>query len=288
MKMRSKSGIIFILLVAALIALVDFSYALAQPAAGGDGNDIWTQEQGPGGRPGRGRGGPGRGRPELTEDEINRIMAGLKQRDPEKAKELEELRQKDPEKFRAELREHGREVFGEIFRERMDKWRQERQAEFLKWLEEKVPKEADELAGLKKEGDTELYAKKYELARRKYGRIADTERRNPELAEILLADLKLQERRDELVDKIKAATNEKEKKQLVSQLEEVVSDRYDFILRRKQMMYEWLLRRLEELQKQVNESKNEIAKLRDKQVKAENVKERMKQLTEGTTKLKWD
>ena len=197
------------------------------------------------------------------------------------------MRQKNPGQFQAELREHGREEFGEIIRERMEKWRQERQAEFLKWLEEKVPKKARELAKLK-ERDPDLYQKKYELARRKYERIFDTQRRSPELAEILLADLKLQERRDELVDKIKAAKSEDEKKELNSQLEEVVSDRYDFIMRRKQMMYEWLLRRLERLQKEVNESKNEIIKLRDEQIKTGNVKERMKQLTEGTTKLKWD
>ncbi len=287
--MESKRGIILVLVVAAVVTLVDLPCVAGESAAQDDGNDIWAQEEGPsrGRGQGRGRGGPGRGRPELTAEDINRIMAGLKQRDPEKAKELEDLRQNDPEKFRAELMEHGREVFGEIIRERMEKWRQERQAEFLKWLGEKVPKQERELARLK-ERDPDLYQKKYELARQKYGRISDTQRRSPELAEILLADLKLQERRDELVDKIKAAKSEEEKKKLNSQLEEVVSDRYDFIMRRKQMMYEWLLRRLEELQKHVNESKNEITKLRDEQVKTENVKERMKQLTEGTTKLKWD
>lgn len=287
--MESKRGIILVLVVAAVVTLIDLPCVAAESASKEDGNDIWTQEEGPerGRGLGRGRGGPGRRRPELTEEDINRIMEGLKQRNPEKAKELEDLRQKEPEKFLAELREHGREEFGEIIRERMEKWRQERQAEFLKWLGEKVPKEARELAKLK-DRDPDLYQKKYELARQKYGQISDTERRSPELAEILLADLKLQERRDELVGKIKAAKSETEKKKLNSQLEEVVSDRYDFIMRRKQMMYEWLLRRLEELQKQVNESKKEITKLRDEQVKTENVKERMKQLTEGTTKIKWD
>jgi hypothetical protein len=280
--MESKRGIVFFLIVAAIVTIVDLPSVNAQPPERGDGNDIW-QDEGPGRGPGRGRGRL----PELTEEEINKIMEGLKKRDPEKAKELEDLRTKDPGKFHEELREHGREEFGEIIKERMEKWWQERQAEFLKWLEEKAPKEASELAKLK-ERDTGLYQKKYELAWRKYERIYETQKRSPELAEILLTDLKLQERRDELVDKIKAAKNEKEKEKLMSQLEEVVSDRYDFILRRKQMMYEWLLRRLEGLQKQVNKSKNEITKLRDEQVKTENVKERMKQLTEGTTKMKWD
>jgi multidrug efflux pump subunit AcrA (membrane-fusion protein) len=41
---------------------------------------------------------------ELTDEMINRIMSGMAQFDPEKAKELEQLRKSDPEKFKAELK----------------------------------------------------------------------------------------------------------------------------------------------------------------------------------------
>jgi hypothetical protein len=41
---------------------------------------------------------------ELTDEMINRIMSGMAQFDPEKAKELEKLRKSDPEKFKAELK----------------------------------------------------------------------------------------------------------------------------------------------------------------------------------------
>jgi len=40
---------------------------------------------------------------QLTDEMINRIMARLAEADPEKAKELEQLRKSDPEKFKAEL-----------------------------------------------------------------------------------------------------------------------------------------------------------------------------------------
>jgi multidrug resistance efflux pump len=40
---------------------------------------------------------------QLTDEMINRIMIGLVQLDPKKAKELEQLRKSDPEKFKAEL-----------------------------------------------------------------------------------------------------------------------------------------------------------------------------------------
>ncbi len=40
---------------------------------------------------------------QLTDEMINRIMSGLAKSDPEKAKELGQLRKSDPEKFKAEL-----------------------------------------------------------------------------------------------------------------------------------------------------------------------------------------
>ncbi len=59
----------------------------------------------------------GRKRFELTDERIERIMGRLAENDPNKAKELEQLRQKDPKKFKAELKETMREKFGKRFRE---------------------------------------------------------------------------------------------------------------------------------------------------------------------------
>jgi multidrug resistance efflux pump len=62
-----------------------------------------------GGRPSQAGGAPEGGRPpqgmqfELTDEMTDRIMSGLAKMDPEKAKELEQLRKSDPEKFKAEL-----------------------------------------------------------------------------------------------------------------------------------------------------------------------------------------
>jgi len=259
--------------------------------------DIWVEDEprgprarprpGPGPGPGRGPGRWGSRRFELTDEEIDRIMKGVKESDPAKAKELAELREKDPEKFRDELRRHGREEFGKIIRERIDNWRKTRQAEFVEWLEKSVPKEARELAKLK-ERNPDLYAEKFELVWKKYVRIFEEGRRNPELSDILLEDLKLQERRDELLKKIKAAGGEKEKKELVAELEEVLAGRYDLIVLRKQRAYERLLKWLEELRERVRESRGEIAKWRSDELKNENVKKRMQDLLEETQKFRWD
>jgi len=277
-----KSRAILLLAIAAVVTVAALPCRAAEKDK--DQESIWTEDEGRGPGPGR---GPGRGKFDLTEEEIDRIMEGVKQRDPEKAKELAKLREKDPEKFQEELRRHGREEFGRVVRERIQKWRQERQTEFIEWLGENDSGEARELAKIK-ERNPDLYDKKYELAWKKYGRIFEESRRNPELAEVLLEDLKLQEKRDGLLAKIKATKNESEKRRLTAQLEKVVSDRYDLIVRRKQIAYERLLKWLEELRNRIKERRAEIEISQKKQVKAENVKKRMQELFEGNRGFNWD
>jgi len=190
--MELSRRVILILVIAAVATVA----VLPCSAAEKDEKNIWTEDEPRGPGPGR------RSRRfELTEEEIDRVMKGLQESNPEKAKELAKLRETDPNQFNIELRRHGREEFGKIIRERIDKWRKRRRAEFLESLEKLVPKEAQELAKLKGT-NPDLYAKKYELALKKYGRIIEEGRRNPELAEVLIEDLKLKKRRDELLKKI--------------------------------------------------------------------------------------
>lgn len=244
--------------------------------------DIWTDE-GPR-PPGR---GPRRGplRFELTDEEVERIMKKMRESDPGKAKELDKLRKENPEEFQSELRKHGREEFGKIIRERMNKWREKRRDDFIEWLGKNYRRDAAELAKLK--GKAELYWKKFELIRNKYWRIFEEERRNPELAEVLKEDLRLRKRRDELLQKIKTEKDEKKRKELIAQLEEVVGDRYDLIIRQKQIAYERLLKRLEDLKRQIRESRGEIAESRQEKVKKENIKKRTEDLLKEIRKFKW-
>jgi len=89
--MEISRAIILILAMTAVLAVSN------QPCAGDQNGEesIFTEDDDRG--PERGpRRGPGRGRFELTDEEIDRIMEGLKQRSPEKAKELEKLREEEP------------------------------------------------------------------------------------------------------------------------------------------------------------------------------------------------
>jgi hypothetical protein len=289
--MELTRRVILVLAIAVVAAVTVLPCFAAEKKAK---ENIWTEGEqrgpGPGPRPGPGR-GPGRGprRIELTDEEIDRIMKGLQESNPEKAKELAKLRETDPNQFSFELRRHGRESeeFDKIIKERMAKLWSERREKFLEWLRKAVPSEAQELAKLK-DSNPDLYTKKYELAWRKYGRIYEEGRRNPELAEILIEDLELKKRRDELVKNIKAAQSEIDKKKFVADLEKVVADRFDLIVRRKQIAYGWLIKRLEELRKRIKESRGEIARWRDEKFKNDNVKKRMQDLLEENPKFNWD
>ena len=303
--MELKRGIFLVLVTAAILTVTILPCAAEEKK---DEKDIWTEAEpkgprmmprpGPGSvgdeprgpRMGSGR-GPGAGRMgprfELTDEEIDRVMKGLKESNPAKAKDLAKLRETEPEKFIDELRKYGREEFGKIIRERIENYRKRRRAEFLDEFGKIAPKEAEELAKLK-DTNPDLYAEKYEFASKKYGRIFEEGRRNPELADVLLEDLQLKKRRDELLRNIKAAKSEKEKKKLVAELEEVVAGRFDLIVRRKQIAYERLLKWLEELRKRLKESRGEIVKWRDEKSKNENVKQRMQDLLEEIPKFNWD
>jgi len=223
---------------------------------------------------------------ELTDEEVERIMKKLRETDPGKAKELEKLRKEDPEEFQSELRQHGREEFGKIIRERINKWREKIREEFIEWLGKNYRRDAAELAKLK--GKPELYWKKYELLKKKYWRIFEAEKRNPELADVLKEDLRLRERRDELLRKIKTEKDEKKRKELIAKLQQVVGDRYDLIIRQKQIAYERLLKRLEELKRKIRESRDKIAEFRQEKVRKENIKKQTEDLLKEIKKFKWN
>jgi len=247
---------------------------------------IWTEDEprGPGGPRGPSRRGP---RFELTDEEIKEILEGIKERDADKAKELESLRKEDPEEFMDQLRNEGREEMGKIFRRRAEEWFQRAQAEFLQWLEKNYREEAKELSRLK-EKDAKLYWKKFDSVRDKYLRIYEQERRNPELATILKEDLALRETRDELLGKIRDTRSGRERGELIKQLEEVVAQRYKLIIRRQQIAYEQLLKRLEELNEQIKQSKETITNWQDEKVKEENVRNRTRELIrERVPRFRW-
>jgi len=240
---------------------------------------------------------------QMPDEMVERMLEQLAERNPEKAKELKELREKDPEQFRAEFRRTMREFRQEFGGERRERSRRERRgehggpgrgmrmreryAEHLEWLEKNYPEEAKKLAELQKE-KPELYMKQMAISLRKYRRIQEAEKDNPKLAEVLKEDLALKGKRNRLVRKIRAEENEDEKNKMTEELEEILNERFDLILQRKQIAYEQLSEKLEKLKEEVKKSKESIEKWNDPELKDEKVKTRLKELVTGEGKFRWE
>jgi hypothetical protein len=103
-----------------------------------------------------------------------------------------------------------------------------------------------------------------------------------------MEDHALKKRREELRRRIRQEKSEAKRQELGLELSEVVARRYDLIVRQKVIAYEQLLRKLESLQNQIRQSKDEIAKWHDDELKRENVQQRIKALTHGKVKFNWD
>ena len=223
----------------------------------------------------------------LSEETVKRVMEGVRKRNPDQAKELEQLRKRDEDLFKIKLREYGRQELEKMGREYWAARRQKRNDEFLAWLKANYAKEHEDLVKLK-DRDPTVYVKNFETLMNRYGRIFDAERSNPELGAVLKEDLALKKRRDELRHRMRHERSEAKRQQIGAELQEVVARRYDLIVRQKEIAYEHLLRKLADLQKQVQESKNEIEKWKDDGIKRENVRQRLKALTENKVKFRWD
>lgn len=224
---------------------------------------------------------------DLSDDVVERIMQGIQKRDPAKAKQLAELRQKNPEKFRTQLREQGQPELDQMIRERFDARRQERNTKFLEWLKVNYAAEEQGLTKLK-EKDPQLYISEFDRLMRLYGYIFEADSSCPELGTALKADFQLKKRAGDLVREIRNEKSDAKKQALGMELQDLMGKRYDLIVRRKEIAYEQLLKKLAEMQKQIQESKDEIGKWRDPKVKQQNVRQRTETLTENKVRFKWD
>ena len=160
-----------------------------------------------------------------------------------------------------------------------------RHGRYFEWLEENYTDEAEKLAELI-EKDVDLYLKQLGLSLKKYGRIAEAAMENSELAEVLKEDLELKKKRGRLLRRIGAASDD-ERGELVKELEEVVSSRFDLIVKRKQIEYEQMLKKLEKLKKRVEVSESKVEKWKDAEFKKESVKARLGELVGETDEFRW-
>jgi hypothetical protein len=255
--------------------------------------------------------GPGAERDRFMDQAyITNLLEKIKQEDPNKAAKLEKLRKENPMLFRMEMRRYahprgagpegtepnrlhprapmegrGDQPMDLMDREKIREHMQVRENELIAWLEKNEPAKAKELAALK-EKDPPAYMRRMMFEMKNYRQIMETEQTNPALAEVLKKDLALKQKRNELLDQIKGTTDEAKKKELTNQLKTVVGDSFDLIVQKKQLKYEELKKKLEELQQNVKKSQTELETIKSK--KAEQVEQHLKELLNQSEKIDWD
>ncbi|MFA6176098.1 MAG: hypothetical protein WC765_05940 [Phycisphaerae bacterium] len=287
-----------ILTIAAMVLLTTAVFVNAEP----------QDNDGPGGERMGGNDRPDGQRAEFVE----KILDDIRAKDPNEAARLEQLREENPRQFRMELRKiaakdmpgmrperkgRGGEMPGmqsppdmqdgmpgmppERNRENM----RGMETELMAWLTKNEPAEANSLAALK-EKDPRAYMRKIAIDMRKYRQIMETEETNPALAEVLKKDIKLNDQRNELLEKFRTANDDKQKETVKAELRDVMSQTFDVKLQKKQIKYENLKKRLEELQKNVDKSQTELENFKNN--KDALVNEELENIISPSGQFNWD
>lgn len=280
-RVKEMKSTVKILTIAAMILLTAAVFVNAEPQ---DNN-----------RPGGARmGGSGRFAEKALDD--------IRVKDPNEAARLEKLRKDDPQQFRKELRKiamkdmpgmelnrkgRGAET-GNTPGMPMERGREKLRAmedELMTWLKKNEPAEANSLAALK-EKDPQAYMRKIAIDTRKYRQIMEVEDTNPALAEVLKKELKLNQQRNDLLEKFSAAADDKQKETIKAELKDVLNQMFDVKLQKKQIGFENLKKKLEELQKSVNKSQTELEKFRND--KDAQVNKELENITSPSGKFNWN
>jgi hypothetical protein len=137
-----------------------------------------------------------------------------------------------------------------------------------------------------KEGDPDAYLRRLKESFERYGKLARAEKTNPELAKLVRQDIELKAQIEKKINEIEAVKDDKQKQKLTGELEQLVSKRFDLIVAQKQIRYQELSKRLDELNKEVKKQESDLGKLKAR--KAEEVKKRVNDLVNQSEEIDWD
>ena len=225
---------------------------------------------------------------QITEKQIQEILDQLKKTDPSRAAKLEELRYRDTEKFIASIRDIIKQQKKTTpAKPKQEKWKEElfkKHKAFLVWFKKQYPQDHKELMELQI-AEPKEYVQRFMDLMKVYEPIQRMEKFNPKLSEVMKKNIDLQKRRDALLLQIRIASKEQQPK-LIEELRGVVAQRFDAIVLEKQLQYEWLRKRLNDLTKKVEGRARELKSLNKN--KKQCVQKRMNELMERTEKVNWD
>jgi hypothetical protein len=159
--------------------------------------------------------------------------------------------------------------------------------EFVDWLKKNYPDEAEKIEKLR-EGKPSMHEKRRGMAMRKYREIFEASKNNPALEKILKQDLGLRRQRLKLTKQIRGAKDEDKKNALKTELEGVVGQRYDLLIKRKQLEYKQLRKKLAQLRAELEKKQADVTKWKKPEFKTKSVNDRIEELTSGKRKFRWD
>jgi hypothetical protein len=229
----------------------------------------------------------------LTDKRIDQFMERLSKTNPQRASELQALRAAEPEQFRLQVRNEMTNRFFQSTRQSTGGLASDtalisdpnhpvksgpEYLELIAWLEKNFPRQAAELKAVSSD------ARVAELVDR-YGPVMIAEHLNPPLAAVMKEDIAIQMQSDELLMDLRYATDT-EREALIKELENLTSQRFDLIVRKREIQYEQLRQRLEKLQKNLEKQKAELDKL--KAHKENTIGDRVTEMVEYTQKANWN
>ena len=260
MKAENKGLFVGLFLICTLILLTNLNVFAGDSAIE---EDIWAEET-----------------TQLSEDKAVRIMKEVEAENPELAKQLKELWESDKEQFMQKLYENNllpRYVKNDVIDE------QKLNEDFVTWLQANFEDEAKDLQSIK-EKNPQMYDSHLALCKQQYSRIMETERRAPQLAEVMKEDVRLTKKRGVVLAKISKSKGQ-ERDKLIDELKQIVDQRFDIIIKKKQLRYESLAQRVEWLAQRIEENKAETQKLIEK--KDEKTKQRLEELLSEAEQMNW-
>ncbi len=304
--MKLNNRITLYMAVLVVLAMILLPYANAQmPSSsgqrggGGRGGRSGDMEMGPSGpmyeRGGdRDRGGPGpwmdggsgpwmdngpgpwMDRENLTEFQISLILKAYSTRNPTESKNLQDQRKDMSREAFIQTLINPRYAFSEYLQIMSE---ERHYTTILTWCEKWV---ADEAQGIKetKEDNYDLYKKRLDTLENRYRTIIYTN--NPEeLIPVLVKDLQLRTKQDELLWQIWTADNQTKKDNLKASIKEVVSELYYLNIQQRIIQLKQIQNQIDRLQQNLQFEMNQIDILKDPNVAQEAIGQRTEGLTAG-------
>jgi hypothetical protein len=154
--------------------------------------------------------------------------------------------------------------------------------EYLDWLGKNMP-QADMRLKRLKDNQPKMYQREMRRGVRRLARLKEAGMDNAGVIQIFKEEYRLDEQKDVLVKKINDAKNSDEKQKLISELEKVINGKYDLMIKQKELISEQFQKRVENLQKSLDENKADIEKLKDPSVRDERTKRIIQRLLDPNT-----